>query len=72
MVTDTTIIQSLSIYNSGRRTGAVSERIRITDQIDNLIHDTEDCPLYEGEERDWLLSAYWNVRRLVAADVRET
>jgi hypothetical protein len=45
--------------------GKEDERTRILQEIDQLIHDTEDCPLYEGEEREWLLSAYWNVRRLV-------
>jgi len=56
---------SEAAYEKGCKVGATSERIRIIEVIDQLIRDTEDCPLYEGEERFWLLSAYRNVRRLV-------
>lgn len=49
-------------------TGIEHERERILAEINQLIRDTENCPLYEGEEREWLLSAYWNVRRLVTSE----
>jgi len=59
------ITHSLAIYNSGRRTGENIAKVSTIDKIDHLIHDTEDCPLYEDEERDWLIGAYYTVRRLV-------
>lgn len=55
-----------TLVDKARKWGVNDERTRILSLVDQLIHDTEVCPLYEGEERDWLLSAYRNVRRVVA------
>lgn len=68
---------SLEIYQkgflrgleNGKKSGVISERTRILEAIDEQIRLTEDCPLYEGEERFWLLSAYRQVRRLVGGEV---
>jgi hypothetical protein len=38
----------------------------VMDKVEQLIRETEECPLYGGQERFWLLSAYRNVRRLVS------
>lgn len=57
-----------AFYESKKHVDLIAqrERARIRTEIDQLIYDTEDCPLYEGEERLWLLSAYRRVRRLMA------
>lgn len=59
-----------AFYESKKHVDLIAQReqARIRIEIDQLIHDTEDCPLYEGEERDWLLSAYRNARRLVTSE----
>jgi hypothetical protein len=62
-----TMSQSMNeIFGLSFKGGVVSEQSRILSLIDQLIHDTEDCPLYEGEEREWLIGAYYTVRRLVS------
>ncbi len=55
-----------TLIDKTRKWGVDGERTRILSQIDQLLHDTENCSLYEGEERAWLLGAYRNVRRVVA------
>lgn len=54
-----------AFYESKKHVDLIAqrERARIRTEIDQLIHDTENYPPHE--ERDWLLSAYWNVRRVV-------
>lgn len=59
---------SYYLMHNAIKKGICHERTHILSAIDELIHLTEDCPLYDGEERLWLLSAYRNVRRLISAE----